>query len=65
MKADPMDYLEGMEAVDSSVMEETLLAAAAYDAEKYTQADVRRALENGAPGLDDFGALLSGGHALS
>ena len=59
MKADPMDYLEGMEAVDSSVMEETLLAAAAYDAEKYNQADVRRDLENREPGPDDFGALLS------
>jgi 2-iminoacetate synthase len=55
----PMDYLEGMEAVDSPVMEETLLAAAAYDPEKYTQADVRRALENPEPGPDDFGALLS------
>jgi 2-iminoacetate synthase len=59
MKTNPMDYLEGMEAVDSSLMEETLLAAAAYDAEKYTQADVRRALENREPGVDDFGALLS------
>jgi 2-iminoacetate synthase len=60
MKAgDPMDYLEGMEAVDSPVMEETLLAAAAYDAESYTQADVRRALESPEPGLDGFGALLS------
>jgi 2-iminoacetate synthase len=56
---DYMDYLEGMEAVDSSVMEETLSAAAAYDAEKYTPADVRRALENREPGVEDFGALLS------
>jgi 2-iminoacetate synthase len=59
MKTNPMDYLAGMEGVDSSVMEETLLAAAAYDAGKYTQADVRRALENREPGVDDFGALLS------
>jgi 2-iminoacetate synthase len=54
-----MNYLEGMEAVDSSVMEETLLAAEAYDAEKYTQADARRALEKRELTVDDFGALLS------
>ena len=42
--ADPMKYLEGMEAIDSDVMDKVLAAVENYDYSRYTAADVRSAL---------------------
>jgi len=61
----PMIYFEGMEQIKSNVMEETLKAAAEYDPSKYTQDDVRRALDRAQKeqgrgcSVKDFGILLS------
>ena len=58
-------YLEGMEQIDSNIMDETLKAAASYDAHKYGEEDVRRALDEARqnPGkgcsTEAFGVLLS------
>ncbi|MDR1315939.1 MAG: 2-iminoacetate synthase [Spirochaetales bacterium] len=60
--ADVMRYLEGMETVDSSIMERVLEAVRAYDGRRYTAADVQRAINavNGQErGPEDFAALLS------
>jgi 2-iminoacetate synthase len=54
-----MAYLDGMEAVDSSIMDRVLQAAEAYKPRRYTPADVRRALDAGECGSEDFAALLS------
>ena len=57
-------YADGMERIDSAVMDETLAAAAAIDFEAFAAADVRAALaqsERGGGSLAprDFAALLS------
>jgi 2-iminoacetate synthase len=54
-----MTYLDGMEAVDSSIMDRVLQAAEAYDPRRYTAADARRALDAAERGPEDFAALLS------
>ena len=58
-RIDHMTYLPDMEDIGSEIMDRVANAAAAYDYDKYTEADVRRALahENKTP--EDFGALLS------
>ncbi len=54
-----MTYLPGMDILESDLMEQVVTAMEAYDYDRYTAADVRRALahENRAP--EDFAALLS------
>ena len=55
-----MEYTEGMEVLDSTMLDEVIAAMNAYDYEKYTADDVRRALnkdESLTP--EDFAALLS------
>ena len=42
-RIDHMTYLPGMEAIKSDVMDQVVTAAKAYDYDKYTTADVRRA----------------------
>lgn len=56
---DPTKYLPGMEVIDSDIMDRVVNAAEAYDYNKYTEADVRRALAHDSRSLEDFGALLS------
>lgn len=58
-RIDHMTYLPGMEVLESDVADRVIAAMEAYDYDKYTAADVRRALakENRAP--EDFAALLS------
>lgn len=58
-RIDHMTYLPGMEVLESDVAERVIAAMEAYDYDKYTAADVRRALakENRTP--EDFAALLS------
>lgn len=58
-RTDPMCYLPGMEATDSDILEQVLKARAAYAYEKYTQADVERALTHEQCAPADFAALLS------
>lgn len=54
-----MEYLEGMEILESDVAEKVVAAMEEYDYTIYTEADVRRAIykENRTP--EDFAALLS------
>ena len=41
-----MEYMEGMEVLDSDVMEQVIAAMNAYDYSQYTEEDVRRALSH-------------------
>ena len=55
-----MKYLPGMEVLEESdVMEQVISAMQEYDYDKYTEADVRRALAHDNRTLEDFQALLS------
>lgn len=54
-----MEYMEGMEVLESDVMMQVLAAMNQYDYEKYTAEDVRLALANDIRTPKDFGALLS------
>lgn len=58
-RIDHMKYLPDMEVLESSVMDQVLEAMEAYDPAKYTEEDVRRALEHAYRTPEDFGALLS------
>ena len=58
-RTDHMAYMEGMEQIKSDVMEKVLAQMEAYDYEKYTGADVRRALAKEVCGIEEFKALLS------
>lgn len=54
-----MEYMEGMEQVDSDIMDKVISARNAYCAEDYTGADVKRALMKDHLEIEDFAALLS------
>lgn len=41
-----MEYMEGMEQIDSDIMEKVINARDNYQAEAYTAQDVRRAMIN-------------------
>ena len=56
---DPMQYQEGMEVIDSDIFDKVQTARAAYDYNKYTEADVRAALAHSERTPEDFAALLS------
>ena len=58
-RIDHMTYLEGMEVLDSDVEKTVVEAMNAYDYDKYTEADVRRALAHDNRTPEDFQALLS------
>ena len=58
-RIDHMTYLPGTEAIKSDVMDQVVAAAKAYDYDKYTAADVRRALAHDNRTPEDFAALLS------
>ena len=58
-RIDHMKYLPDMEVLESSVMDQVLEAMEAYEPAKYTEEDVRRALEHTYRTPEDFGALLS------
>ena len=59
-RIDHMKYLPGMETMEESdVMEQIITAMNAYDYDKYTEKDVRRALEHDNRTVEDFQALLS------
>lgn len=58
-RTDHMAYMEGMERIDSDIMEKVLGEMKAYDYRRYTGADVRRALMHETCGIEDLKALLS------
>lgn len=58
-RASHMEYMEGMEQIDSDIQRKTLAAMKEYDYSKYTQRDVRMALAHETCSVEDFKALLS------
>ena len=56
---DHMTYAEGMEVLDSTLLEEVLEARNSYDYAAYSEADVRQALSHQQRSPKDFAALLS------
>ena len=58
-RIDHMTYLPGMEDPHSDIMDKVIDAMNHYDYEKYTEADVRRALAHDNRTPEDFAALLS------
>ena len=58
-RIDHMTYLPGMEVIASDIEKKVTEAVSAYDYNRYTAADVRRALSHEHVTKDDFAALLS------
>lgn len=54
-----MEYMPGMEVIESDVMDQVIRRMEAYDYLQYTAADVRRALSHDPRTIEDFAALLS------
>ncbi len=54
-----MQYMNGMEQIQSDIMEKVLSEMDSYDCSEYTAKDVKSALEHETCSLDDFKALLS------
>ena len=54
-----MEYLPGMENIGSEIMNEVVSEMNNYDYDKYTEYDVKRALNNTERSVEDFKALLS------
>lgn len=54
-----MEYLEGMEILESDVAEQVIAAMEKYDYTIYTEADVRQAIYKDNRTPEDFAALLS------
>lgn len=54
-----MEYLPGMEQIESDVRERVISQMDAFDPQRYTAADVRAALEHETCTIEDFKALLS------
>lgn len=58
-KVNHMEYLEGMEEIDSDIMEKVLTLTQQYDYRQYTTKDVERALAKEQLSFEDYAALLS------
>ena len=54
-----MEYLPGMENIGSEIMNKVVSEMNNYDYDKYTEYDVKRALNNTERSVEDFKALLS------
>ena len=54
-----MEYLPGMEIIESDVCKNVISQMDSYDCTKYTAKDVRAALEHDTCSIEDFKALLS------
>lgn len=54
-----MDYLPGMEIIESDVCANVMAQMNSYNYSRYTAADVKSALEHDTCSLEDFKALLS------
>lgn len=58
-KIDHMTYLPGMEIINSDIQDKVIEKMNAYNYDKYTAEDVKRALAAEYPSVEDFAALLS------
>ena len=58
-RIDHMKYLPGMEVLESDIMDQVISAMNAYDYDKYTAEDVRKALDDEVCTPENFAALLS------
>ena len=54
-----MEYMEGMDRIKSDIKDKVLSQMDSYDYNKYTAADVKRALVKDKCDIEDFKALLS------
>ncbi len=54
-----MEYMPGMEQIDSDICEKVMSQVESYDYQKYTEKDVKAALEHRICSVEDFKALLS------
>lgn len=54
-----MEYMKGMEKINSDVMEKVLTEMKSFDYSRYTEKDVIAALEHSTCNIEDFKALLS------
>ena len=54
-----MEYIEGMEKINSDISSKVLSQMTSYDYSKYTARDVKAALEHTTCSIEDFKALLS------
>ncbi|MCD7708688.1 MAG: 2-iminoacetate synthase ThiH [Clostridiales bacterium] len=58
-RTDHMEYMEGMERIDSDILARVIAERNNYNYEDYTDADVRRALMHETCSVENFKALLS------
>lgn len=58
-RADYMEYMPGMERIESDICERVMTQMNGYDYSRYTAADVKTALEHEHCTVEDFKALLS------
>lgn len=58
-RIDHMTYLPGMEIINSDIQDKVIEKMNAYNYDKYTADDVKRALAAEYPSVEDFAALLS------
>lgn len=58
-RSNHMEYMPGMERIQSDIMEKVLYEMDHYDYNAYTEEDVRRALDSDRCSIEDFKALLS------
>ncbi len=58
-RTDPFEYMEGMERIDSNIMNQVISQMDSYDYSKYTAQDVLYALQKETCDIEDFKALLS------
>ncbi len=54
-----IEYLEGMEAIESDIMNKVLNLTQNYDYKQYSNRDVEKSLSTEVLTVDDFGAILS------
>lgn len=54
-----MEYMEGMEQIQSDIMDKVISQMNNYDYNTYTETDVKRALQKESINIEDFKALLS------
>lgn len=64
-RIDHMKYMPGMEDIGSEILDQVVDAMHAYDYDKYTAADVKRAIAHSSRTPEDFAALLSPAARLS
>ena len=58
-KISHMEYMEGMEQIQSDIFEKVITARKGYQPWRYTEQDVEKALETEYKSTEDFAALLS------